>query len=175
MNISKDLRRLFRESLKHKNISVVDYRGSSTQHNVLSFADTQFKIYFYEWSDIYRVPRTFNDIESFNEYLKKCGIYMQLYQREIIYNCKTVYATCYKGTKELNLRGSYAILQDSMKEKGEVKNEKKDISFEPFVNLSDGIQDKRPISPMYSQSTIQRPPMVEPEGRWDEDCYGIWY
>lgn len=196
MNRSKDLRNLFRESLKNKRIRPTDYRGTTTQYaNAVSNGygrvielGKSIKIYFYEWSDIYRVPVTFNDIKSFEDYLKRCGIYMQLYQRDIIINCGTAYATCYKGSKELNLRGSYANLQDSMMEHDKVSKEieddkKKDTSFDKFGKLFDAMQDEkkqqtRPISPMYAHSTIQRPPMMmEPEGRWAENGeYGsFWY
>jgi len=189
MNRSKDLRNLFRESLKNKRIRPTDYRGTTTQYTngygrVIEFGKP-IKIYFYEWSDIYRVPVTFNDIKSFEDYLKRCGIYMQLYQRDIIINCGTAYATCYKGSKELNLRGSYGNLLDSMKEHDKISKEieedkKKDTSFDKFEKLFDAIQEQqqtRPISPMYAHSTIQRPPMIEPEGRWAENGeYGsFWY
>lgn len=195
MNRSKDLRNLFRESLKNKRIRSTDYRGTTTQYanavsngygRIIEFGKS-IKIYFYEWSDIYRVPITFNDIKSFEDYLKSCGIYMQLYQRDIIINCGTAYATCYKGSKELNLRGSYGNLQDSMKEHDkiskEIEEEKKNSSFDKLGKLLDVMQEEkeqqtRPISPMYSHhSTIQRPPMIEPEGRWAENGeYGsFWY
>ena len=195
MNRSKDLRNLFRESLKNKRIRSTDYRGTTTQYanavsngygRIIEFGKS-IKIYFYEWSDIYRVPITFNDIKSFEDYLKSCGIYMQLYQRDIIINCGTAYATCYKGSKELNLRGSYDNLQNSMKEHDkiskEIEEEKKNSSFDKLGKLLDVMQEEkeqqtRPISPMYAHhSTIQRPPMIEPEGRWAENGeYGsFWY
>lgn len=154
MNIRKDLRDLFRKSLINKRNSTVSYYPSRPTTN---YRGT--RIYFYEWSDIYRVPRTFDDITSFDNYLKSCGIYMQLYQQDIITNCGTAYATCYKGSKELNLRGSYAKLMDSMKE---------------HDKLSEEIKEKKNIDPSKGiPSRIERPEMLEPEGRWcGDDGYG---
>ena len=131
MNRSKDLRELFRRSLiNERERSSTTYRspyygGSypSSIHRIPSQyreGEIQFskevRIYFYEWSDVKRQPRCFYQLEAFENFLKSSGIYMQLYQREIIQNIGTVYATCYTGTKNLNLRGSYKNLLDSIKE-----------------------------------------------------------
>ena len=173
MNIRKDLRDLFRKSLINKRNSTVSYYPSRSTTN---YRGT--RIYFYEWSDIYRVPRTFDDISAFDDYLKGCGIYMQMYQREIIINCGTAYATCYKGSKELNLKGSYAKLFDSMKEHDKLSNE---------LNKLDDIDKKKEdpfkegLPPMYKEqeSQIKRPEvLMEPESRWsdyDDEFGGYWY
>lgn len=130
MNRSKDLRDLFRQSLiNERKRPTTTYRspyygGSypSSVHRIPSYreGEIQFskevRIYFYEWSDVSRQPRCFYQLEAFENFLKSSGIYMQLYQREIIQNLGTVYVACYTGTKSLNLRGSYKNLLDSMKE-----------------------------------------------------------
>jgi len=132
MNRSKDLRDLFRQSLinERKRPTTTTYHspyycGSypSSVHRIPSRyreGEIQFNkevnIYFYEWSDVSKKPRCFYQLEAFENFLKFSGIYMQFYQREIIQNLGTVYATCYTGTKNLNLRGSYKNLSDSMKE-----------------------------------------------------------
>jgi len=131
MNRSKDLRNLFRQSLiNERKRPTTTYRspyysGSypSSVHRIpgqYREGEIQFskevRIYFYEWSDVKRQPRCFYQLEAFENFLKSSGIYMQLYQREIIQNLGTVYATCYTGTKNLNLRGSFKNLLDSMKE-----------------------------------------------------------
>lgn len=129
MNRSKDLRDLFRQSLiNERKRPTTTYRSpcyggsypSSVhripgQHREIQFSK-DIRIYFYEWSDVKRQPRCFYQLESFENFLKSSGIYMQLYQREIIQNLGTVYATCYAGTKNLNLRASYKNLLDSIKE-----------------------------------------------------------
>jgi len=131
MNRSKDLRDLFRQSLiNERKRPTTTYRspyygGSypSSVHRIpgqYREGEIQFskevRIYFYEWSDVNRQPRCFYQLEAFENFLKSSGIYLQLYQREIIQNLGTVYAACYTGTKNLNLRGSYKNLLDSMKE-----------------------------------------------------------
>lgn len=187
MNRSKDLRDLFRKSLKRK-LEVVTYRPSDyRRHDIyegeISFAD-KIKVYFYEWSDITRVPRTFDDLGSLEDYLKACGMYLQLYQRDIINNCGTVYMTCYKGTKELNVRGSYGKLIDSMNEHDRLSKE-----IEEAKKAKTNDRCKKPMkvitvnnNPFYAGKTvgspstsIQQPPMLEPENRWDNEYSNFWY
>ena len=123
MNRSKDLRDLFRQSLINERKRPTTYRSpyygnrcpSQYREGEIQFSK-EVRIYFYEWSDVSRQPRCFYQLEAFENFLKSSGIYMQLYQREIIQNIGTVYATCYNGTKNLNLRGSYKNLLDSTKE-----------------------------------------------------------
>jgi hypothetical protein len=130
MNRSKELRDLFRRSLISKRKqSTTTYRspyyGGSYPNSVhripgqYSEGEIQFskeiRIYFYEWSDISKQPRCFYQLEAFENFLKSSGIYMQLYQREIIQNLGTVYVACYTGTKNLNFRASYKNLSESMK------------------------------------------------------------
>ena len=85
MNRSKDLKDLFRKSLKRKATEVTvyrvsDYRKHGTYEKEIDFGN-KIRIYFYEWSDINRVPRTFDDMVSLEDYLKACGIFLHLYQR----------------------------------------------------------------------------------------------
>lgn len=132
MNRSKDLRGLFRQTLINKRNSpkvLVTYGGYSGVspiyggiHKVPSQYgnDIQFskevRIYFYEWSDVTQRPRCFYSLDAFEKFLNRCGIFMESYQREIINNLGIVYASCYNGSKELNVRGSYKTLIDSMHE-----------------------------------------------------------
>jgi hypothetical protein len=170
MNRSKDLRDLFRQSLIRKRTEVGRrvspmYNASTLKSYIANArAVNGIMVYFYEWSDINRVPRTFHDMEELERFLRASGIYMELYQKEIVANLATVYMTCYKDTKNLNVRSTYAALVDSMKSS---------------VNVGEG--QKRDITPMLpfkeNPSAIHRPMMVEPEGRWDADgsyC-GYWY
>lgn len=129
MNRSKDLRDLFRQSLiNERNRPKVNYVRKSPMysedtnfmggvHRVPSqFGDGDVHIYFYEWSDPNKSPRVFYQLDAFDNFLRSCGIYMELYQKDIIRNLGTVYATCYTGTKRLNIRGSYNNLIDSLNE-----------------------------------------------------------
>ena len=80
------------------------------------YADNAVRIYFYEWSDLNKAPRTFYQLDAFDNFLKTSGIYMEFYQREIIKNLGTVYITCYTGTKNLNIRSTYKNLLDALRE-----------------------------------------------------------
>lgn len=175
MNRSKDLRDLFRESLKRKSTDVTvyrasDYRRHGAYEREINFAD-KIKVYFYEWSDVTRVPRTFDDLGSLEDYLKASGIYLQLYQRDIINNCGTVYMSCYKGTKELNVRGSYGKLLDSMNEHDrlskEIEGGKRYTLLKPNI-LTNPFYGDNPTN-------IQKPHMIEESGRWNDEYSNFWY
>lgn len=150
MNRSKDLRDLFRQSLISKrNRPTTNYGHSpyyydtnrnrscvDSIHRIPSqYGDNSIRVYFYEWSDPTKAPRTFYQLDSFDNFLKSSGIFMEFYQKEIIKNLGTVYVTCYTGTKNLNIRGSYKNMLDSLCEhdsKKLIKNiEKPKLIYEP--------------------------------------------
>jgi hypothetical protein len=152
MNRSKDLRELFRQSLiNERKRPKTNYCGSShfnggvlnNIHRIPGqYDDKSLRIYFYEWSDPSKAPRTFYQLDLFDNFLKSSGIYMEFYQREIIRNLGTVYVTCYTGTKNLNIRGSYKSLLDALHE-----------------------HDKQKLIPK-----IQQPRLIfEQQGRWPEN------
>lgn len=175
MNRSKDLRDLFRKSLARKRTEVRTPPMYNTRPNFMNhLKDGKIKVYFYEWSDIYRVPRTFTDMEELERFLKASSIYMELYQKEIVNNLDTVYMTCYKGTKNLNVRATYAALMDSMNTKEPKPSTDRKRDSTP---LTLPFENPKPYEPLGGGSMIQRPPMVEPEGRWAENGeYGsFWY
>lgn len=131
MNRSKDLRDLFRQHLINKrkapkitNPYYSDYYNSRHSGVVLDnihripseYKDDSMHIYFYEWSDPSKAPRAFYQLEAFENFLKSSGIFLEFYQKGIIKNLGTVYVTCYTGTKNLNIRGSYKNLLDSLHE-----------------------------------------------------------
>ena len=161
MNRSKDLRDLFRQSLINERkrpttYSSPYYGGSypSSVHRIPSqYREGEIKfskevrIYFYEWSDVSRQPRCFYQLEAFENFLKSSGIYMQLYQREIIQNLGTVYVTCYTGTKNLNFRSSYKNLLDSIKEHDASKL----------------------LSNMTKTPKVLQSAVCEPDGRWPQN------
>jgi hypothetical protein len=155
MNRSKDLRDLFRQSLiNERKRPKTDYAhspyynryGSGVLDNVhripSQYSDNSIRIYFYEWSDLSKAPRTFYQLDVFESFLKTSGIYMEFYQKDIIKNLGTVYATCYTGTKNLNVRANYKNLLDTLRE-----------------------HDAKRLVPK-----IQQPKLIlEPQGRWPEN------
>jgi hypothetical protein len=155
MNRSKDLRDLFRQSLiNERKRPKTDYThspyynryGSGVLDNVhripSQYSDNSIRIYFYEWSDLSKAPRTFYQLDAFESFLKTSGIYMEFYQKDIIKNLGTVYATCYTGTKNLNVRANYKNLLDTLRE-----------------------HDAKRLVPK-----IQQPKLIlEPQGRWPEN------
>ena len=155
MNRSKDLRNLFRQSLINERKRPTTYHSpyygnrppSQYREGEIQFSK-EIRIYFYEWSDVSRQPRCFYQLEAFENFLKTSGIYMQLYQREIIKNLGTTYATCYTGTKNLNLRGSYKNLLNSMKEHEASK-------------LLSNMTNKTP--------KVLQCAVYEPDGRWPQN------
>ena len=157
MNRSKDLRKLFRESLINSRSVGGTYpsngiynspmyrRGNNYPNEVVFGKDT--RIYFYEWSDINKVPKSFFTLSAFESFIRDCGITLELYQREIINNLGTVYITCYRNSKELNIRSSYKSLMDAMNE-----------------------HDRKSLS-----SSISKPSTVyEPNNRWPQ-CDGSYF
>lgn len=151
MNRSKDLRDLFRQSLinerKRPKTSYTHspyYNGGvlGNAHRIpVQYADNSVRIYFYEWSDLTKVPRTFYQLDAFDNFLKTSGICMEFYQKDIIKNLGTVYITCYTGTKNLNIRSSYKNLLDALHE-----------------------HDAKMLVP-----NIQQPKLVfEPQNQWSE-------
>ena len=120
MNRSKDLRLLFRESLVNaRKCAAKCYSPSSNFVGGVHRIPNQYndiRIYFYEWSDVSRTPRVFYQLDIFDNFLMSSGIYMALYQKDIIRNLGSVYVTCYTGTKTLSIRSSYSSLCDALHE-----------------------------------------------------------
>jgi len=140
MNRSKDLRALFRKSIRGGISSSVyspysqrsEYSaylrgvGRSPMYgsggyscggyaSSISFSK-EVCIYFYEWSDVTRQPRIFADISAFESFLRSCGISLELYGKDIINNLGKVYVSCYPKSKTLCFRSSYGNLKDSLTE-----------------------------------------------------------
>ena len=113
-NISKDLKGLFKEYMQNKNKPYTTYNSNSHREPIV-FA-TSIKVFFYEWSDVSRAPRAFYTMEAFESYLKTCGIYIQLYEKDIITNLGECFITCYKGKKQLCIRSTYKHLFDTITE-----------------------------------------------------------
>lgn len=112
-NKSKELRKLFREHMENKR-KVVSTPPVYGVHSVPSF--NGITIYFYEWSDISNTPRYFNSVSEFESFTRMSGIPFEYFHKDIINNLKCAYISCYQGSTELNIRGTYKLLLDSMRE-----------------------------------------------------------
>jgi hypothetical protein len=116
MNRRKDLVKLFkaymnRKENEHSSYNYVGYQ--SYYSGTLSNTRKVFSgiIYFYEWSDINRVPLKYFSLPLFEKFLFESGLELQCWQREVIYNATTVYITCVPGEKKLIVKGSYDSLK----------------------------------------------------------------
>lgn len=170
-NISKQLKPLFNAYLKR--LADEKYRPTVRHQNFRqpSLFDNEFKgvIYFYEWSDVSRTPKSFYTLEKFEEFLDSCGIYMLGYQREILKNMRNPYVTCKKGTKELLIKVTYEALKAAV-----------NIPITPSTStrpnfMAMGSEDREPYQVAVTRPPIQRPPMYEPEGRWQDENEFQWY
>ena len=160
-NLSKQLKALFNQYLYGPKKSSVETRHESYTPPVRNFGEFTGIIYFYEWSDTNRAPRSFYSLEKFEEFLNQSGIYLKSYQREIIKCMHNPYIACKKGERDLIIKKSYEML----------KNELTIPSPQPTpVSPSTfrGSEDREP----YNVAITRLPHMrhmetgFEPEGRW---------
>ena len=172
-NISKQLKPLFDAYLKRladeKNKPIVRHH---VYHQPTLF-DGEFKgvIYFYEWSDVSRTPKSFYTLDKFEEFLDSCGIYLLGYQREIIKNMHNPYVACRKGTKELIIKVNYEALKSAVNLESSSMT-----SRPPFSNfMAKGSEDREPYQVAVTRPPIQRPPMYELDGRWQDENEFQWY
>lgn len=71
-------------------------------------------VYFFEWSDIHREPKRFLSLEEFIQFMMECGIYLNIYEKELIINWRLAYITCKSGCKDLLIAPNYEKLRDSV-------------------------------------------------------------
>lgn len=181
MNKSKDLIELFRTTIKNKHKRTFPYTSNyggvsnpppmSSVHRIPGTGyptiGKGIKIYFYEWSDITSVPKQFNDLSEFENFLKTHGLYLQLYQRDLIIDLGTIYISCFRGRKELCVRGSYQYLLESM-------NRHDRIQTENEINRQ-GIPYNRGNGNMPGP-VIRRPPIYAFESQTEmEQLDGSWF
>ena len=121
-NLNKKLGILFNQYLKRKEKerltpSYVNY-GSCVNpayrhNNSWMQSDTENYdgvIYFYEWSDPERAPQLFYNLNAFDAFLRRSEIFMPPFQKDIIKQLDRAYITCKKGTHDLLIRGTRALL-----------------------------------------------------------------
>lgn len=151
-NLNKELSKLFHTYLDRINKPSIPIRHESYREPSLFGQEFCGVIYFYEWSDISRTPKTFYTLKKFEEFLSESQIFIMGYQREIIKNMRNPYITCRKGTKELIIKPSHELLKSSMN--GE--------TFNNFMSKG-------------SESNIRRPMVFEPNGRYPDEDEFQWY
>ena len=105
-NLSKELKSIFNKYLERKEDERLHPKKESYFQPSLFSGNGEFRgvIYFYEWSDITRAPKTFYSLEKFEDFLETSNIYLLGWQREIVRNMRNPYVTCKKGTKELLIK-----------------------------------------------------------------------
>ena len=211
-NISNRLKGLFNDYLarieeeKHRvTVSTYDYRNRTTPPPPPMYNDDDYNgiIYFYEWSDITRPPKSYYTLHAFENFLMTCQIYMASYEKELIKHIHSCYIACSKDGKKLLIKCSYDSLKHALETEDRPSNPFRPIqSNKPLIDMRKGSEDKEPYSvaitrapsvdnsvkvlnskvypPNAPKSLIQRPPMYEPNGRWDsreemQDALGgIW-
>ena len=124
-------------------------------------------IYFYEWSDLFREPKRYYSIDLFEQFLKDSGIYLALYQRDIIKNLKWNYIACKKGGKELIICQSYDKLLKLMRESEiEVKSPSSSSDGHSIGFTASQPVNKKPTVVVNGKPKILSQTVYEPNGRW---------
>lgn len=153
-NLSKDLKSIFNKYLERKENERLHPRVEHESYfqPTLFSGGGEFKgvIYFYEWSDVSRTPKSFYSLEKFEDFLESCNICLVGYQREILKNMHNPYVACKRGTKELIIKVTYEALKGALNAEN---------SFNPMA-----MPQKEPY-----QVAVTRPPMkLEPENRYPD-------
>ena len=149
-NISKDLSKLFKDyilrSAKERDCSIVVHHSNNfysplrCRHHFNSGmtmsqchdSDNEFRgvIYFYEWSDVSRMPQTFFTVDAFKRFLSVSGIELKGYEAEIIKALHVPFITCKKGCKDLIIKDT---LKDLREELNKCSSGNKDNGVVPTV------------------------------------------
>jgi len=132
-NISKDLSKLFKdyilrsaEERKHDIVNHANnfysplgcrshFNGGMTMSQCHD-SDNEFRgmIYFYEWSDVSRMPQTFFTVDAFKRFLSVSGIELKGYEAEIIKALHVPFITCKKGCKDLIIKDTLKDLREEL-------------------------------------------------------------
>lgn len=116
-------------------------------------------IYFYEWSDTNRTPKTYYTLKAFEKFLNDCHIFLASWQREVISHMKHPYIACKKGERDIIIRNSFTELSKAIEEGSK--------STVPFTQ-NKGSEDKEPYNVIITRAPHMRhmETVFEPEGRW---------
>ena len=123
-------------------------------------------IYFYEWSDMNRAPIMFYSVTAFDDYMKRCNIFMPPFQRDMIRNLNYAYVTCKKGKSELLIRGTRPGLLEAL-----TREDAPGVSVNDLPPLSEKDGQLRlpyPVACAYPPSTSKVPPMYNYHGNPEE-------
>ncbi len=199
-NISKRLKSLFWEtinrveeekknppsSLNNPSNPYYGNRASLPRQRSLNFRDDDDfygVIYFYEWSDIARAPKSYYTLKAFENFLISSDIYIAGYQRELIKHIQNPYVACKKGSNELIIKGSFMDLKTALAEcesPSEAENGHKGSEDVPYgVSITFPPTQKENAVKVLACSAyppnlpkplaIQRPPIkMELENRWSD-------
>lgn len=189
-NLNKELRKIFFATLKRKAeegtrrtsptyggggycggmMPPVTHRPTTYQPNLFSQTDSIGCIYFYEWSDTTRTPKTYYTLKAFESFLNDCHIYLVSWQREVLSHMKHPYVACKKGERDIIIKNSYTELTKAIEEGSGKKSEN------PFTHIPStastatnrGGEDVEPYSVAITRPPSMRhmEPVFEPEGRW---------
>ena len=137
----------------------VTHRPTIYQPNLFSQTDNIGCIYFYEWSDTNRTPKTYYTLKAFEKFLNDCQIYLASWQREVISRMKHPYIACKKGERDIIIRNSFTELSKAIEEGSK--------STVPFTQ-NKGSEDKEPYNVAITRAPHMRhmETVFEPEGRW---------
>lgn len=83
--------------------------------NPMMYNSYKGTIYFYEWSDLDRIPMKFNSIADFEGYLRFAQIPpLEKWQKDMIFHMCDTYAACGRGCKTLLIRSTKTFLKDAL-------------------------------------------------------------
>lgn len=168
-NLSSKLEYLFRQYLIRKekekeDTSIKVYNYSAGNNNWLNQDDRyDGVIYFYEWSDVNNGPKMFYNLGAFDSFLRRCGIFMAPYQKDIIYKLDRAYITCKKGTHDLLIRGTRQLLVDAVSD-----NAAQGLDIHTVGSVITNLPAPVVGGGFNNISGIRRPPMYD-------DYSGEWY
>ena len=72
-------------------------------------------IYFYEFSDLKRLPLKFSKVSDFMDWAKKHSVYLSSYTETQLRDHETSYCTCFRNSSSVMIRSSYELLKMSQK------------------------------------------------------------
>ena len=123
-------------------------------------------IYFYEWSDMNRAPIMFYSVTAFDDYMKRCNIFMPPFQRDMIRNLDHAYVTCKKGKSELLIRGTRPGLLEALAREDSPGVSVNDLP--PLPEKDGQLRLPYPVACTYPPSVSRVPPMYNYHGNPEE-------
>jgi hypothetical protein len=171
-NLSGELKRLFLAYLENKDKvrvnttptnSYVGSRAPSYRQASLFEGDYDFQgiIYFYEWSDTNRAPKSYYTLRAFENFLTSCQIYLLAWQKEIIKHMHNPYIACKKGQKDLVIKDSFEKLKNALALDEAVKNPFHSTGDSlGYVPPSKGSEDREPYAVSITRPPVNNAPKV---------------